>query len=73
MTVHTTRLPSPLSLNFKGMSINQSSCLPFAFKGLVTDFVCGTLAPIQEFDHKVRELTEKLSRAFTFSKLEQSL
>jgi hypothetical protein len=57
------------------MSINQSSCLSFAFKGLMTDFVCGTLAHIQEFDHKVREVTpKKLSCLyFTSTKLEQSL
>jgi hypothetical protein len=56
------------------MSINQSSCLSFAFKGLLTEFVCGTLARIQEFDHKVREVTSKKAPcAFTSSKLDQSL
>jgi len=65
---------SLLSLILKGMSINQSPCLSFAFKGLLTDFACGTLVLIQEVDHKVREVTpKKLSCEFTSSKLEQTL
>ena len=60
-------------INFEGYVDKSIFMLIVCLQG-TADFVCGTLARIQEMDHKVRDVTpKKLSCVFTSSKLEQSL